>query len=69
MLCATHPTEKNIEDLEKYKMEYDSMYDHITQGNIVRSKAAWYEEREKNNRYFLNLEKSRKTKKLYTKGT
>ena len=28
MLCATHPTEKNIEDLEKYKMEYDSMYDH-----------------------------------------
>ena len=64
MLCTTHPTEKNIEDLEKYKMEYDSMYDHITQGTIVRFKAAWYEEGEKNNRYFLNLEKSRK-KKIY----
>ncbi|KAL9978190.1 hypothetical protein ACROYT_G015684 [Oculina patagonica] len=42
-LCAIHPTEENIESLEKYKMEYDSMYDYITQGNIIRSKAAWYE--------------------------
>ena len=25
MLCATHPTEKNIEDLKKCKMEYDSL--------------------------------------------
>ena len=66
MLCA-HPTEKNIEDLEKYKMEYDSMYDHITQGNIIRSKAAWYEKGEKNNKYFLNLEKSRKAKNCIRK--
>ncbi|KAL9975265.1 hypothetical protein ACROYT_G012410 [Oculina patagonica] len=40
-LCAIHPTEENIESLKKYKTEYDSMYDYITQGNIIRSKAAW----------------------------
>ncbi|KAL9964740.1 hypothetical protein ACROYT_G028420 [Oculina patagonica] len=61
-LCAIHPTEENIESLEKYKMEYDSIYDYITQGNIIRSKAAWYEKGEKNNKFFLNLEKSRKAK-------
>ena len=41
------PDRENIEDLEKYKIEYDSMYDYITQGNIIRSKAAWYEKGEK----------------------
>ena len=34
----------------------------ITRGNIVRSKATWYEKGEKNNKYFLGLEKSRNTK-------
>ena len=30
-LCATDPTQKNIEDLEKNEIEYDSVYDYITQ--------------------------------------
>ena len=67
LLCASHPSEKNLEDLEKYKIEYDSIYDYITQGNIIRSKAAWYEKGEKNNKYFLNLEKSRKAKNCIRK--
>ena len=41
--------------------------DYITQGNIIRSKAAWYEKGEKNNKYFLNLEKSRKAKNCIRK--
>ena len=26
LLCASHPSEKNLEDLEKYRIEYDSIY-------------------------------------------
>ena len=61
-LCACNPTEQNKLDLEKLKGEYDSMYDYITRGNIVRSKATWYEKGEKNNKYLLGLEKSRNKK-------
>ena len=66
-LCACHATEQNKLDLEKLKGEYDSMYDYITRGNIVRSKATWYEKREKNNKYFLGLEKSRNKKNCIRK--
>ena len=61
-LCACHPTEQNILELEKLKSEYDSGYDYITCGNIIRSKATWYEKGEKNNKYFWGLEKSRSNK-------
>ena len=47
------------------------MYDYITQGAIIRSRATWYELGEKNNKYFLNLEKSNKKKssvrKIFTR--
>ena len=43
------------------------MYDYITRGNIVRSKATWYEKGEKNNKYFLGLKKSRNTKNCIRK--
>ena len=67
LLCATDPTENNIENLEKVKIEYDSMYDYITQGNIIRSRATWYEKGEKINKYFLTLEKNRRTKNCIRK--
>ena len=70
LLCATDPTENNIENLQKVKIEYDSMYDYIIQGNIIPSRATWYEKGEKN-KYFLTLEKNRRTKnciwKLFNK--
>jgi len=37
-------------------------YDHIIQGKIIRSRATWYEQGEKNSKYFLKLETS-KTKR------
>ena len=43
------------------------MYDYITQGSIVCSRATWYEKGEKNNKYFLNLEKSNKNKSCLRK--
>ena len=44
------------------QMEYDSIYEQIAKGAIIRSKAAWYEKGEKNNKYFLNLETHEKAK-------
>ena len=56
----TFPTDSNAIQLEMIKSEYNSLYDYIIQGNVIRSRANWYEHGEKNNKYFLNLE-SRKT--------
>ena len=46
-LSDCNPTEQNILQLEELKSEYDSEYDYITRGNIIRSKANWYEKGEK----------------------
>ena len=40
-------------------MEYDSIYEQIAKGAIIRSKATWYEKGEK---AFLNLETHKKAK-------
>ena len=39
----------------------------ILLGAIIRSRATWYEKGEKNNKYFLNLEKSNKKKSCVRK--
>ena len=60
------PNTKNLEELECFQTEYDSMYDYITQGAIIRSRATWYEFGERN-KYFLNLENSNKKKSTVRK--
>ena len=47
---------------EMLKMEYDSIYEQIAKGVIIRSKAPWYEKGEKSSKYFLNLERHKKAK-------
>ena len=42
---------------ENLKRLIDEEYRYIMEGNIVRSRAVWYELGEKNNKYFLSLEK------------
>ena len=37
-------------------MELENIIDYKTKRAIIRSKARWYNEGEKNNKYFLNLE-------------
>ena len=44
------------------KMEYDSIYEQIAKGAVIRLKATWYEKGEKSNKYFLNLETHKKAK-------
>ena len=61
--CEDDPSKENVQKLECLQAEYDDLYDYITQGAIIRSRANWYEKGEKNNKYFLNLEKSKKIKR------
>ena len=63
--CDSDPNTKNLEELECLQ-EYDSMYDYITQGAIIRSRATWYEFGERN-KYFLNLDNSNKKKSTVRK--
>ena len=72
--CDKDPSPQNLEQLESLQAEYENLYDFITQGAIIRSRATWYEMGERNNKYFLNLENSNKKKtsvrKIFTsKGT
>ena len=60
--CNELPSAGNQEELEMLQMEYDSIYEQIAKGAIIRSKATWYEKGEKSNKYFLNLETHKKAK-------
>ena len=69
--CSRHPSPENIEKLEIIRSEYELFYEHLARGAIIRSRANWYEQGEKSNKFFLNLETHKKSKssirKAYTK--
>ena len=52
--------ENIIDDYENTKAELEQIHNHIANGIILRSKVRWYEEGEKNNKYFLALENGNK---------
>ena len=57
---TTASNDQLINDYNKCKEELESLYDYITDGIILRSRATWYEKGEKSTKYFLNLEKRNK---------
>ena len=71
LLCDRDPSTENINRLKIIETEYDLWYEHMAKGAIIRSRANWYEQGEKSNKYFLNLEKSRGNKstrrKIFTR--
>ena len=51
-----------LKEYQDAKVELETMYNHITEGIIIRSRCDWYKLGEKSSRYFLGLEKRNKTK-------
>ena len=47
--CGRFHSPENLEQLEILKLEYNSIYEHLSQGAIVRSIANRYEKGEKTN--------------------
>ena len=64
---AESPTQENLAKLESVKTEYEQEYDYIVRGSIIRSRAAWFEQGERTNKYFLNLENRNKKKSCIRK--
>ena len=62
LICGNDPSQNNVNNLEVAKQEYELLHDYIVRGCIVRSRINWYENGEKNSKYFLNLEKTRRGK-------
>ena len=54
--CISNNKEALAEQLRVKKRELENIIEYKTKGTIIRSKARWYNEGEKNNKYFLNLE-------------
>ena len=63
----TSSTKSELKEYEECRAELEKMYDHLTQGIILRSKVTWYEKEGKSNKYFLNLEKKIKPKPILEK--
>ena len=53
------PSQDEFAAYEEAKKEVENIYDHITDGIILWSKAQWYEMGEKASKYFLTLEKQK----------
>ena len=58
---------ENVAKLEALKAEYEREYDYIVRGSIIRSRATWFEQGERNTKYFLNLENNNKRKSCVRK--
>ena len=54
-ICDETPTSENLTGLEETRIRYESAYDYVTQGAIIRSRVRWFEKGEKNNSHFLRL--------------
>ena len=64
---ADAPTPENLINLESVRAEYEREFDYIVRGSIIRSRATWYEQGERNTKYFLNLEDNNKKKSCIRK--
>ena len=47
----------NSTEIQKEKRDFENIIEHQTRGAILRSQTRWYNEGEKNTKYFLSLER------------
>ena len=57
-----HNNKSLLDSYNEEKSKLNQLYNYITEGVILRSKATWYEQGEKNTSYFYYLEKQQKNK-------
>ena len=63
-----NPSDKQLlNELYTTKLRLQTIMRQKTKGAILRSKARWHEQGERNTRYFFNLEKRNHSKKTVTK--
>ena len=51
--CDQDPSLENVNKLAILKTEYDLQCEYLAQGAIIRSRARWYEQGEKSNKYIF----------------
>ena len=61
------PSEADTKLFDKYSQEHEDLITEKVYSAILRSKASWYKEGERNSKYFFNLEKARAGAKNMTK--
>ena len=61
---AENPNEEIKQQYDQTKVELDLFISQATKGAMIRSRAQWAEVGEKNNKYFLNLEKRNSKMKI-----
>lgn len=64
---SENPDDQKMLELQIAKSKLEEYHNQKVKGSIIRSRAKWYEEGEKNTRYFLNLEKRHKSKSTIRK--
>ena len=63
-----NPDDANLTvELERVKLDLQKISKHKTKGAKIRSRVWWYEHGERNNKYFINLEKRSHDKKHIVK--
>ena len=53
--------ENNLSKYNSVRNELDEIYNHTTEGTHIRSKCDWYKHGKKSTKFFLNLEKQRRS--------
>ena len=56
------PSPENLENVEPCKTVYEREHDYMVRGLIIRPRAKWYEQGERNKKYSLNFENHNKKK-------
>ena len=64
---STNPSDELVEQYNSLKSEFERLESIKTKGTMLRSKAKWIEDGEKNTKYFINLEKRNYKAKHITK--
>ena len=65
--CSVSTSPENKGKMENIRNEYELFYEHLSRGAIIRSRATCFEQGEKSNKYFLNLETYKKSKSCIRK--